>query len=156
MALVRDLMSPMMVRRTSEDPILEISKTMVNWKISSVVITDDKDNKHIVGVVTERDLVKGIAMGIDPATTLKESALMSTPVFSIRSDQPVEEAARTMISYKVRHLFVEDNGKGISGIITTTDLAKYLQSLQNQSIGESGHQQEPYSKLLSEVWELYF
>ena len=157
MLLVQDFMSLSMVRRASKDTLLEISKTMADLKISSVAITDDQETKQVVGVVTERDIVRGIAKGIDPATKIAESALMSTPVFSIRRDLPIEEAARMMIKCKVRHLFVEDEANVITGIITTTDLARYLrQTTQKQSADDKRQQEKADDEFLSEVWQLYF
>jgi CBS domain-containing protein len=95
---------------------------------------------------------------------------MSSPILSIRKDQPIEEAALIMIRNKVRHLLVEDpaaHNRAIIGIITTTDLARYLKKrMKETSVAvasredekeEQQHQQQSSSELLlSEVWELYF
>jgi CBS domain-containing protein len=85
-----------------------------------------------------------------------------------------------MIRNKVRHLLVEDpdNNNSVIGIITTTDLARYLQkrmkgdnnSMVTASVGDEEDKEQqregqdkqeqsstiPSERLLSEVWELYF
>jgi Na+/glutamate symporter len=80
-----------------------------------------------------------------------------------------------MIRNKVRHLLVEDpsSRNGVIGIITTTDLAKYLQKRMKHTASaaaahrddEKEQQQQQSSSsssssseqiLLSEAWELYF
>jgi signal-transduction protein with cAMP-binding, CBS, and nucleotidyltransferase domain len=73
-----------------------------------------------------------------------------------------------MIRNKVRHLLVEDpaaHNRAIIGIITTTDLARYLKKrMKETSITaasredekEEQQQQSSSELLLSEVWELYF
>jgi signal-transduction protein with cAMP-binding, CBS, and nucleotidyltransferase domain len=79
-----------------------------------------------------------------------------------------------MIRNKVRHLMVEDpsSHNEVIGIITTTDLARYLQKRmkhpaahredENEQQQQHQHQQQQSSSssseqlLLSEAWELYF
>ena len=77
-----------------------------------------------------------------------------------------------MIRNKVRHLLVEDspsahNGGVIVGIITATDLARYLKKRMKETTTvtttaaasrEDVKEQQTSSEqlLLSEAWELYF
>jgi signal-transduction protein with cAMP-binding, CBS, and nucleotidyltransferase domain len=105
---------------------------------------------------------------------------MSSPILSIRKGQPIEEAALLMIRNKVRHLLVEDPDARnvVIGIISTTDLARYLKkrmkeaamtttssavAREDEEKGEKEQQQPPLPQressselLLSEAWELYF
>jgi predicted transcriptional regulator len=154
--------------------VLELAKVMVEWSVSSVAITDEENNKKVVGILTERDIVKSIAKGVPP-DDITAGSLMSSSILSIRKDQPIEEAALLMIRNKVRHLLVEDpsSRNGVIGIITTTDLAKYLQKRMKHTASaaaahrddEKEQQQQQSSSsssssseqiLLSEAWELYF
>jgi predicted transcriptional regulator len=107
----------------------------------------------VIGILTERDIVRSISEGVQPEKIIAGS-LMSRPIFSIRNDQRIEEAARLMIKNMVRHLLVEDAYHGAVGIITTTDLARYRkQKIQQESPTEGQHES---SDLSSEVWELFF
>src|ERR671932_2645253 len=125
MRLVEDYVNKEMVTRNCKASILEVANAMVDRSISSVAITD-QESKKVVGILTERDVIKSIAKGIPPDGITADS-LMSSSLLSIGSDQPIEEAARLMIRNKVRHLLVEDPSRiGVIGIITTTDLARYL------------------------------
>jgi len=152
MSLVEEYMNPKMITVASKVSILEISKAMTDWKISSVAITDEQ-NKRIIGILTERDIVHGIADGLHPETIIANS-LMSTPVLSIKNNQPIEEAARLMIKKRVRHLVVEDSSHVARGIITTTDLARYLKQKIHEE--DPSKAQNESSDLMSEVWELFF
>jgi signal-transduction protein with cAMP-binding, CBS, and nucleotidyltransferase domain len=120
--------------------------------------------------LTERDIVKSIAKGVPP-DGITAGSLMSSPILSIRKDQPIEEAALLMIRNKVRHILVEDPAarNGAIGIITTTDLARYLQKRMKQTAVDSEDEKEQQQRLssessssssehllLSEAWELYF
>jgi predicted transcriptional regulator len=171
MSSVEDYMNARMVMRDSKASVLELAKVMVDWSVSSVAITDEENNKKVVGILTERDIVKSIAKGVPP-DGITAGSLMSSPILSIRKDQPIEEAALLMIRNKVRHILVEDPAARNSsiGIITTTDLAKYLQKRMKHTADredEKEQQQRESSKsssssssseqlLLSEAWELYF
>ena len=172
MSSVEDYMNARMVMRDSKASVLELAKVMVEWSVSSVAITDEENNKKVVGILTERDIVKSIAKGVPP-DDITAGSLMSSSILSIRKDQPIEEAALLMIRNKVRHLLVEDssssssaqNGGVIIGIITTTDLARYLQKRMKPTAAlredEKEQQQQSSSSsseqlLLSEAWELYF
>ena len=173
MSSVQDYMNARMVTRDSKASVLELAKVMVDWNVSSVAITDEEQYKRVIGILTERDIVKSIAKGGSP-DGITAGSLMSYPILSIRKDQPIEEAALIMIRNKVRHLLVEDsppppahNGGVIIGIITATDLARYLKKRMKETTittaaareDEKEQQQQQSSSeqlLLSEVWELYF
>jgi predicted transcriptional regulator len=168
MSSVEDYMNARMIMRDSKASVLELAKVMVEWSVSSVAITDEENNKKVVGILTERDIVKSIAKGVPP-DSITAGSLMSSSILSIRKDQPIEEAALLMIRNKVRHLLVEDpsSHNGVIGIITTTDLARYLQKRMKPTAAlredEKEQQQQSSSSsssseqlLLSEAWELYF
>src|SRR5215217_5513381 len=170
MSSVEDYTNARMVMRDSKASVLELAKVMVEWSVSSVAITDEENNKKVVGILTERDIVKSIAKGVPP-DSITAGSLMSSSILSIRKDQPIEEAALLMIRKKVRHLLVEDpsSHNGVIGIITTTDLARYLQKRmkptaalredekeQQQSSSSSSSSSSSEQLLLSEAWELYF
>jgi predicted transcriptional regulator len=168
MSSVEDYTNARMVMRDSKASVLELAKVMVEWSVSSVAITDEENNKKVVGILTERDIVKSIAKGVPP-DSITAGSLMSSSILSIRKDQPIEEAALLMIRKKVRHLLVEDpsSHNGVIGIITTTDLARYLQKRMKPTAAlredEKEQQQRSSSSsssseqlLLSEAWELYF
>ena len=152
MSLVEDFMNTRMVSRGAKSTLVEIAKTMAEWQISSVAVTDD-NNRKVQGILTERDIVKSIADGVPP-NVITAGSLMSAPLVSIRNDRPIEEAARLMIRNKVRHLLVEDNSHGVAGIITTTDLARYLKQELMSQAATNDRKGSPES--LSEVWELFF
>jgi CBS domain-containing protein len=179
MSSVQDYMNTRMVMRSSKSSVLELAKVMIDSDVSSVAITDEEENnnnnKKVIGILTERDIVKSIAEGASPNAIIAGS-LISSPIISVRKNQPIEEAALVMIRNKVRHLLVEDspspppppahNGGVIVGIITATDLARYLKKRMKETTvttttaaaREDVKEQQSSSEqlLLSEAWELYF
>jgi CBS domain-containing protein len=167
MSSVEDYMNTKMVMRDSKASVLELAKVMVDWGVSSVAITDEEDqnnsNKKVIGILTERDIVKSIAKGVPPdGGGITAGSIMSSPILSIGKGQPIEEAALLMIRNKVRHLLVEDPARNVViGIISTTDLARYLKKRMKQVSVDREDEKEQQSSsssqvLLSEAWELYF
>jgi len=139
-ATVADYMATRMITMGWKESVLDAAKRMIERKISSIAIMNDEN--RIIGIITERDVVKIVANGV-PAGGITASSLMSYPVVSIEKGSSIEDAARVMAKKKLRHLLVEDAGKAIMGIITVTDLARYLKkNLAEEDLAAS------------EVWEL--
>ena len=153
MSTVGDYMNSAMVTRDSKATVLEIAKTMTQGNISSVAITEDSGK--VIGIVTERDIVKSIAKGI-PSDKITADSLMSSHVVSVKTDLPIEQAARLMLRQKVRHLFVEDVHRRVTGIITTTDMARYLKQRMTTGTGTAASAADSSDPLLTEAWELFF
>lgn len=143
--LVEDYMTVITLTMNFKNSVLDIAKRMLAENISSIAITDDK--KEIIGILTERDIVKIIANEVSPGRVTAGS-LMSSPPVTVKNNAPIEEAAKIMAGKKVRHLLVEDfSGNNIMGIITVTDLARYLRQKSR-----TGDEELP----ASEVWEIFF
>ena len=190
MSSVEQYMSSELVMLEPRSSISEVAKVMVDLNVSSIAIIrreDDDDeeeeeehhdserqqnNKQVIGILTERDIVRSVARGVSPDRITVGSLISSSPILSILKDRPVEEAALLMMRNKVRHLLVKDPANNeVVGIITTTDLARYLRKRMKEitqvatgedyeSPGQQEQQEESprtsSETLLSEVWELYF
>lgn len=110
---------------SSKSNALEVAKIMLERKISSVLLTDEADK--IVGIITERDLIREICGKDLSAQGIPARSVMSTPLLTIDMNSPIEDAAKLMTEYKVRHVAVEDKENNeLIGVITTSDLALYI------------------------------
>jgi signal-transduction protein with cAMP-binding, CBS, and nucleotidyltransferase domain len=142
--LVEDFMSTTTVTMNFKNSVLDIAKKMLAENISSIPITDDEG--EIIGILTERDMMKIVANELPPGG-ISAMSLMSFPTVRVKKKAPIEEAAKIMATKKLRHLIVEDTyNKDVVGIITVTDLARYLK--RKSETGEV-----PAS---SDAWELFF
>lgn len=129
---VKDIMNKKIVSIDSESTALKLSKLMTKKGVSSVML---KDGDKIIGILTERDLVRNVCAADAVASKVSAADIMSTPVRSVNANSSVERAAELMVKYRVRHLAVEDDYNSIVGIVTTTDIAKYIRSkLDNEAI----------------------
>jgi CBS domain-containing protein len=122
--LIEGYMNNRMTTIGSKNSVLDAVKIMAEKSISSLAVTDERN--RITGILTERDIVKIIANEVSPEG-ITIGSLMSTPPVSINRNASVEEGAQLMLRKRMRHLLVEDpDSHEIIGIITTTDLARYL------------------------------
>ncbi len=129
-AVVADYMSVGMVTRDSKSSVLDIVKTMSDRNVSSIALTE---NGKIVGILTERDVVKIVAYEI-PQEGTTAASLVVPPLVSIPKNSSLEMAAKLMAQKRVRHLFVEDPANHeIIGILTVSDLARYLKQVLSSS-----------------------
>jgi|SRR5918998_2704747 signal-transduction protein with cAMP-binding, CBS, and nucleotidyltransferase domain len=141
---VEDYMTTTTVTMNFKNSVLDIAKKMLAENISSIAITDDEG--EIIGILTERDMIKIVANELEPGG-ISAMSLMSFPTINVKKNAPIEEAAKIMATKKLRHLIVEDTyTKDVVGIITATDLARYLK--QKSKTGEL--------PAASEAWEVFF
>jgi CBS domain-containing protein len=77
-------------------------------------------DRQLVGIITERDLVRAVATGADPETELVADWMAEAPdTFS--PDVEVEEAARWLLEVGYRHMPVMSDGE-LLGIVSIRDL----------------------------------
>ena len=122
---IHEIMSKNVVKVNYEISALEISKTMVKRRISSVVIIDNNDK--IIGIVTEKDLIKEVCAKNLLATTLTAAKVMSSPLITISKNSTINDATKLMVEKKIKHLAIHDNND-IIGILTTYDLINLLRN----------------------------
>lgn len=122
--VVRDIMTKQIVMIDHDKSALEAAKTMAEKGISSVFVVRDGQP---VGIVSERDFIKKICAKELPITQVKIGDIMSKIMTTADPETPIEVAVQRMVNHKIRRLPIMDEGK-LVGIITVTDLAKYLRT----------------------------
>lgn len=98
--------------------LAEVARVMERSGIGLVAIVDGDD---LVGVVTDRDLVRrGLARHL-PADS-RVDAVMSTPVLTIDADVDVRDAVEVFRRHPVRRLAVVDAAGRFAGVLSLDDL----------------------------------
>ncbi len=113
------VLSSMTVVAEQSETLEEVARRMRLNDIGSVLVTQD-GSEEIAGILTERDVVRAIADGVDPATTLV-SEYMTTDATTAEPTMTVTEAAKTMVGLGVRHLPVVANDQ-VVGMISLRDI----------------------------------
>ena len=119
--LVKDIMTKAIISVNPTTTSAQIAKMMEQGGIGAVLV---KENENLVGIITDRDFATKIAANNLPFDTPVEK-IMSSPLITINSNEPISTAAEMMSSKKIRKLAVSENDK-IVGLITSTDLVNQL------------------------------
>jgi len=118
---ISDVMTKSVISVDAALTINETAKMMEDAKVGAVIVME---NNVPVGIVTDRDFsVKVAAHAYQITEPVKQ--IMSSPLFSINSDESVRIAADLMHQRKIRKLPVIDDGN-VVGIITATDIVNLL------------------------------
>ncbi len=102
---VSKFVNPKMTTVASNLTIQDAAEAMVDSKVDSILVFE---NGHIIGIVTEKDILYDVvAKGMDPTkTTLKE--ITKSPLITIHKSATVKEAISIMKKNDIRRLVVMD------------------------------------------------
>ena len=124
--LVKDIIKRNPVTIDSEGTVREAAVAMDRSSIGCVLVTTKKDgHDKVIGIVTERDLVRRVLTREGGASELRVKDIMSSPLIVVDPAATIEEAASIMERNRVRRLPVVDKGE-LLGVVTVSDLAKAL------------------------------
>ncbi|MCW4007869.1 MAG: CBS domain-containing protein [Candidatus Bathyarchaeota archaeon] len=117
--LVKDLMSTNVNVFRNESTVLEIVKRMASCDVDYVMV---EQSGQPTGIITEHDIiVRMLTQGLDPSVVIAR-AIYTNPLVTIEETATVEEAAKLMKEWKIKHLPVTRNGK-LVGMLTYLDIA---------------------------------
>ncbi|MDT7952409.1 MAG: CBS domain-containing protein [Acetobacteraceae bacterium] len=102
--------------------ISEVAELISSRRIGAVLVLDDADT--VLGILSERDVVKGLAQHGEAVLSLKASDLMTGNPTSVTPDTSIDHALEIMDAGYFRHLPVMQAGQ-LAGIISVRDLVKY-------------------------------
>jgi CBS domain-containing protein len=111
--------------------VLQAVNLMNDHHVGSLVVLDQG---RIVGMFTERDILRRV-VGEHRApdhTTVGE--VMTTEVFACNPSTPIEEARAAMRDHRIRHLPVLDEAGALLGVISIGDLNAYQVTDQERTI----------------------
>ena len=124
---VSELMTKAVVTDAVDDTIADAAAKMREQQTGSLLIMD---SGKLLGIFTERDLLKAVAKGRDPKSTLLQDE-MTTDLVTISPNAKLREAASLMASKWIRHLPVVD-GENLVGVISQRDLTGVLDKLLDE------------------------
>jgi CBS domain-containing protein len=115
-----------------DETVYSAIKKMGEKDIGSVLVMD---RATLVGILTERDYARNVALKgrSSPQTLVRE--IMSTEVACIESNDTVENSLALMTEKRIRYLPVVNDG-AVVGIISIGDLAKSIIGDQRIAIGQ--------------------
>jgi CBS domain-containing protein len=121
MATVADLMVRDVLSVQPSDTIGEAAEKMHAANVGAVVVMEDM--VRIVGIVTERDLMRAVASRARAAEARVRQWMTADPL-TIEPETTIEEAAKIMFDHNFRHLPVVKDGRAL-GIVSLRLLARW-------------------------------
>jgi CBS domain-containing protein len=127
---VADIMTRAGVTDGPGETLQSAANRMWRQQTGSLLILDDEE---LVGIVTERDLMRAVARGYDVSTTTV-GEVMSKDVQMVGAQTSLHEAARLMAALWIRHLPVVEGGQ-LLGMISQRDLVGVFAALDPDPVG---------------------
>lgn len=118
-----------------DDTVYDAVRKMADKGIGALLVLD---GGKIVGIVTERDYARKVALADRSSRQTPVSVIMTTEVLCVSPRQTTEECMALMTEHRLRHLPVLDDGKLI-GLVSIGDLVKDIISEQQFIIEQLEH-----------------
>jgi len=115
--------------------VFDALKKIVDRNVGSILVTEADE---VVGIMTERDYLRKIAIHGRTSHDTIVSEIMSSPLVYVTPETTIEESMAIMTDRRIRHLPVVENDD-VVGIISIGDLVKFTsqeQSFQIQYLTE--------------------
>ncbi|MEQ8831855.1 MAG: CBS domain-containing protein [Alphaproteobacteria bacterium] len=120
-ALLSKKPSDKIITVSASTSIREASELLAQNKIGAVVVTEDKD--RVVGILSERDIVRGLAARGASVMTQRVADLMTAPVETCTPSDAADDVMRRMSEGRFRHMPVTE-GMKLVGVISIGDVVK--------------------------------
>jgi CBS domain-containing protein len=105
----------------SDTPIKDVVETLSRERIGAVVVSDD--NVTVAGMLSERDIIDGLATYGPALPDLAARVLMTRSITVAKIDMPILHVLDLMTQGRFRHMPVLDNGR-LAGIVSIGDAVK--------------------------------
>ena len=114
MPTIADVMRSEFIEVAPEDTLGEVADRMNAINVGAVVV---KDFGRLIGILTERDLLKAMAARVHTSEARVRQWMTENPI-TTTLDTDVDEAARIMLENGFRHLPVLDENGQVAGVVS--------------------------------------
>ena len=119
-----------------EATVFDAIQIMAERNVGAVLVMAED---RLIGIATERDYTRKVALKGKSSRDTKVSEIVATPLVTVTPSHTVEECMKLMTTHRVRHLPVLDGNK-LAGLVSIGDLVNWIISAQSVTI----HQLESY------------
>lgn len=123
---ISEIMTEAALTDRPEDGLDQAARRMWEQQTGSLLVLDGED---LVGIITERDVLRAVATGTPLDTPVSE--VMSKDLITVEPGTSLREAAAIMTEKWIRHLPVLEGGR-LVGIVSQRDLAGVLAGALNE------------------------
>jgi CBS domain-containing protein len=129
---VEDVMVRDVVTIGASSTVKKAAEVMDKFDIGCLIVGEDG---RILGIITERDLLKRVVAEAKSVTKTRVMDVMSSPLTTVKPSADVEDAVELMFKAKIKRLPVVTRRKRLAGLFTLTDVARcqpYLMKILKQ------------------------
>ena len=106
---------------SKETTIMEVSCLLAAKRIGAIIIISK--NRSVEGIISERDIVRGLSTFGAKVLNMPVKDLMTKSVITHGLESQIDEVRREMTSSRIRHVPILDDGK-LVGLISIGDVVK--------------------------------
>jgi CBS domain-containing protein len=121
----KEIMVSNVVTVSPDVSVKEAVDTMNRYGIGCLVVMEKKD---VVGIVTERDLLKRVLAKCTDPRNISVQEIMSKPLIIGKPDMQIQEVIKLMFDRRIKKLPITEKGK-LLGLVTLTDLVSFQPQL---------------------------
>ncbi len=114
MPRIADVVPAEFIEVAPEDTLGEVAERMTAVNVGAVVV---KDYGRMIGILTERDLLKAMAARVHTSEARVRQWMTEDPI-TASADMEVEQAAKVMLDNGFRHLPVVDDDGHVTGVVS--------------------------------------
>jgi CBS domain-containing protein len=106
---------------TPSDTVHALISALAEHNVGAIVVCE---NERVVGIVSERDVVRRLAEHGDALLRKSVSEIMTADVLTCSLHDSVDSVAETMTQHRVRHMpiLADDPKHGLAGVISIGDV----------------------------------
>lgn len=120
LTVVADVMSGDVVSVGPDSTLSAAAQMMMERAVGSAVVMN---GDQLAGIITERDVLRSVALGLVPWST-RVSESMTATLVTAEPAMPAKQALELMMSRGFRHLPVME-GKRVVGLVSMRDLLRH-------------------------------
>lgn len=132
MSMLGDIMQTQVKKIAAGASVKEAAKRMTGLKIGALLVEEDK---MVIGIVTERDIVRKVVAKGGSLSKMKVSSIMSKPLITMESTRNIHDAQDLMADKRIRHLGVTLGGR-VVGLVSVRDLLVAFQQVSEPKISQ--------------------
>lgn len=101
--------------------LIDALRVLAEHGIGALVVS--ADGEHVDGIISERDVVRRLAIDGGDALTATVAEVMTADVHTCTQEATADDVMQTMTTYRMRHLPVVEDGRLI-GLVSIGDVVK--------------------------------
>ncbi|MBC7431069.1 MAG: CBS domain-containing protein [Rubritepida sp.] len=105
-----------------DDSVASITRTLAQHRIGALLVVEA--DGHVLGIVSERDIVRAMAGGGEATFRMTAGQLMTRVLHTVTPDSSVQEGLQQIAVRRVRHLPVLGHDGRLVGMVSIGDLVK--------------------------------